>query len=50
MFGGGFGGFGGGFGGFGGGEGDGEDAGSKKEVDTNKYYERLGVDKKATTE
>jgi DnaJ family protein A protein 2 len=44
MFGGGFG----GFGGFGG--DDDERTGPKKEVDTNRFYELLAVDKKATTE
>jgi DnaJ family protein A protein 2 len=46
--------FGGGFRGFGdfgfGGEEDNEAPAQSKEVDTNKYYELLGVDKKATTE
>ena len=46
--------FGGGFRGFGdfgfGGEEDNEAPAQNKEVDTNKYYELLGVDKKATTE
>ena len=46
--------FGGGFRGFGdfgfGGEEEGESAAQSKEVDTNKFYELLGVDKKATTE
>lgn len=46
MFGGGFRGFE-GFGGFGGEE---EAPAQTKEVDTNKFYELLGVDKKATTE
>lgn len=45
MFSGGFG----GFGGFGGSRMD-EEVPEKKEVDSNKYYELLGVDKKATTE
>ena len=45
--------FGGGFPGFSfgdGGEDDERGAAQKEEVDTNKYYELLGVDKKATTE
>lgn len=49
MFGGGFRGFG-DFGGFGGsGEDEEMPSQKKEEVDTNKYYELLGVDKKATT-
>lgn len=42
--------FGGGFRGFGGFGGEEESPAENKEVDTNKYYELLGVDKKATTE
>jgi DnaJ family protein A protein 2 len=44
--------FSGGFGGFGGFGGNGmdEEVPEKKEVDSNKYYELLSVDKKATTE
>ena len=45
--------FGGGFPGFsfgGGGEDEERGAPQKEDVDTNKYYELLGVDKKATTD
>lgn len=48
MFGGGFRGFD-GFGGFGNDDGE-DESNSKKEVDTNKYYELLGVEKTATIE
>lgn len=48
MFGGGFRGFE-GFGGFGNEDNEEMPSQKKEEVDTNKYYELLGVDKKATT-
>lgn len=48
MFGGGFRGFE-GFGGFGNEDSEEMPNQKKEEVDTNKYYELLGVDKKATT-
>jgi len=48
MFSGGFRGFD-GFGGFGNEDDDEQPAQKKQEVDTNKFYELLNVDKKATT-